>query len=74
MITVSTALYRRSMMKEPPKKVRVFWFFSIGSTAGYNDITKAWSPDNHYLTYSEAVREAKAEAKKRGATIIYVLP
>ena len=74
MITVSTALYRRSMMKEPPKKVRGFWFFSIGSTAGYNDITKAWSPDNHYLTYSEAVREAKAEAKKRGATIIYVLP
>ena len=74
MITVSTSLYRRSMMKEPPKKVRGFWFFSIGSTAGYNDITKAWSPDDHCLTYAEAVREAKAEAKKRGADIIYVLP
>ena len=74
MITVSTSLYRRSMMKEPNKKVRGFWFFSIGNTEGYNDVTKAWSLENHYLTYSEAVREAKKEAKRVGATIIYVLP
>ena len=74
MIIVSTSLYRRSMMKEPNKKVRGFWFFSIGSTAGYNDIEKAWSPENNYLTYAEAVREAKKEAKRIGATIIYVLP
>ena len=73
MITISTSLYRRSLMKEPPKKVRGFWFFSIGNTDGYNDITKAWSPEGHY-TYSEACKLAKAEAKKRGVTSIWVLP
>jgi hypothetical protein len=73
MITVSTSLYRRTMMREPNKKVVGNWWFSIGSTEGYNDIEKAWSPNGHYK-YSEAVKLAKAQAKKQGATIIYVLP
>lgn len=73
MITISTSLYRRSMMKEPPKKVRGNWWFSIGTTEGYNDIEKAWSPEGHY-TYAEACKLAKAEAKRIGATEIWVLP
>ena len=71
MITVSTSLYRRSTMKNP--RGRGNWWFSIGSTAGYDDITKAWSPNGHY-TYTEACKLAKKEARKRGANIVFVLP
>ena len=69
-ITVSTALYYREYMKEP--KGRGSWAFSIGDKSGYDDATKAFFTNS--MTYREAVKVAKLEEQKKGATIIYVLP
>ena len=73
MVTISTSLYRRNIGKEPNKRVRGNWWFSIGTTEGYNDIEKAWSPEGHY-TYGEACKLAKAEAKRQGVETVWVLP
>lgn len=69
-ITVATHLYEREYDKAP--KGRGSWAFSIGSTAGYKDVSKAFFTDS--MTYREAVKVAKQEAQRQGATIIYTLP
>lgn len=69
-ISVVTSLYYYEYSKEP--KGRGCWAFSIGSKEGYRDVSKAFFTDS--MTYREAVKVAKEEAQKRGATIIYVLP
>ena len=69
-ISVVTSLYYYDYNKEP--KGRGCWAFSIGSKEAYRDVSKAFFTDS--MTYREAVRVAKEEAQKRGATIIYVLP
>ena len=72
-MTVNTSLYRRVLGREPNRKVRGYWFFAIGSTRAYDDITLAFETSSG-LTYSEACKEAKAEAKRLGTDVIYVLP
>ena len=69
-ISVVTSLYYYEYCKEP--KGRGSWAFSIGSKEGYRDVSKAFFTNS--TTYREAVKVAKEEAQKRGATIIYVLP
>ena len=69
-ISVVTSLYYYDYNKEP--KGRGCWAFSIGSKEACRDVSKASFTDS--MTYREAVRVAKEEAQKRGATIIYVLP
>ena len=69
-INVETTLYYSDLGKEP--KGRGVWAFSIGSKEGYEDVTKAFFTNS--MTYKEAVKVAKEEAQRRGATIIYVLP
>jgi hypothetical protein len=46
--------------------------FSIGNTDGYRDVEKAYFCKP--AKYSDAVKEAKAEAKSRKVTSIYLLP
>lgn len=70
-ISVSTRLYERAHCKAPRGKGQ--WAFSIGTTDAYDDVTKAWWTDGA-RTYTQAVNEAKAEAQRRGAKVIYVLP
>lgn len=69
-VQVYTYLYEREYMRRP--KGRGSWAFSIGNTAGYDDATKAFFTNS--MTYSEAVKVAKQEARNQGATEIYVLP
>jgi len=70
-ITVSTRLYEREYCKSP--KGRGCWAFSIGNTAAYDDVAKAFFTPGS-TTYREAVRLAKQEAQAKNADIIYVLP
>ena len=69
-INVSTHLYEREYGRCP--KGRGAWAFSIGDTAGYNDVSKAFFTSS--MTYREAVKVAKQEAQRRNATVIYTLP
>lgn len=69
-ITVETNLYWYEYGKNP--KGYGSWAFSIGDKSGYRDATKAFF--TNAMTYREAVKVAKLEAQKKGATIIYVLP
>lgn len=69
-IMVSTRLYEREYGKQP--KGRGSWAFSIGDTKGYDDVSKAFFTNS--MTYREAVKVAKLEAQRQGATIIYTLP
>ena len=47
------------------------WAFSIGSKEAFHDIDKAFWANGKY---SDAVKEAKKEAQKRGVRSIYVMP
>ena len=70
MITVFTNIYERNTGRKP--KGFGTWAFSIGNTDGYKDVEKAYFCKP--AKYSDAVKEANAEAKSRKVTSIYVLP
>lgn len=69
-IKVNTKEYELNHQKAP-RGVGV-WAFSIGNKAAFDDVEKAFWTGS--MNYSEAVKMAKLEAQKQGATIIYVMP
>ena len=67
-ISVSDSSYRFALGRAPRGNGN--WAFSIGSREAFDDVTKAFW---HNGSYTEAVKAAKKEAQKRGATTIYVM-
>lgn len=68
-ISVDDSNWRFTSGKSRPSG-RGTWAFSIGSKEAFDDIDKAFW---HYGSYSEAVREAKKEAQRRGSTRVFVM-
>ncbi len=69
-IEVNTKEYE-SVHQKAPRRVGV-WAFSIGNKDAFDDVDKAFWTGS--MKYTDAVKMAKQEAKKQGATIIYVMP
>lgn len=70
-VFVYTRCYEIEYGRRP--KGRGCWAFSIGNTEAYKDVTKAFWTEGS-CTYTQAVRQAKEEAIRRGVTCVYVLP
>ena len=70
-IEVVTASYRWAHGHAP--KGRGSWAFAIGSKKQAEDDPSKVFWATPYSLYSDAVKEAKKEAQKRGETTVYVL-
>lgn len=68
-ISVDDSNWRFTSGKSRPSG-RGTWAFSIGSKEAFDDIDKAFW---HSGSYSDAVKEAKKEAQRRGVTRVFVM-